>query len=112
MYLSVVDRNLGDQRLTLIQLDQQYWKSKDVYPWTFGRTQSKEFSNSAQHFAEQFKEVPLQDTIKTKHHGSRQQTRITFCYLVSDQIEQKPPFVNNIWFSDVACFHLSGHVNK
>ena len=64
MYLTVVDRELGDQRLTLMQLDQQYWKSKEVYPWTFGGTQSEEISNSAQHFAERFKEVPLQDTNK------------------------------------------------
>ena len=64
MYLTVIDRNLGDQWLTLIQLDQQYWKSKEVYPWIFGRTQSEEISNSAKHFAERFKEVPLQDTIK------------------------------------------------
>ena len=28
MNLTVVDRKLGDQRLTLMQLDQQYWKSK------------------------------------------------------------------------------------
>ena len=72
-----------------MQLDQQYWKSKEVYPWTFGRTQSEEINNSAQHFAEWFKEVLLQNTNKTKHQGSRQQERITFCNLISDQIEQK-----------------------
>ena len=32
MYLIVIDRKLGDQRLTLMQLDQQYWESKEVYP--------------------------------------------------------------------------------
>ena len=106
MYLTVVDRKMGDQRLTLMQLDQQlYWKSKEVYPWTFGRTQNEEISNS-------FKEVPLQNTNKTKHQGGQQQAIITFCNLISDQIEQKLPFVNNIWFSDEACFHLLGHVNK
>ena len=72
MYLTVEDRKLGDQWLTLTQLDQQYWKSKEVYPWTFGRTRSEEINKSAQHFAKKFKEVPLQDTNKTKHQGSRQ----------------------------------------
>ena len=48
-------------------------------------------------FAERFKEAPLQDTHKTKHQGSQQQARIIFCNLISDQIEQKPAFVNNIW---------------
>ena len=50
MYLTVVDRKLRDQQLTLMQLDQQYWKSKEVYPWTFGKTQtwqSEETNNSA-----------------------------------------------------------------
>ena len=78
----------------------------------FGRTQSEEISDSSQHFAERFKEVSLRDTNKTKHQGSRQQARITLCNMISDQIEQKPPFVNNIYFSEEACFHLSGHVNK
>ena len=54
MYLTVVDRKLGDQRLTLMQLDQEYWKSKEVFPWTFSRTQSEEINNSAQKFAERF----------------------------------------------------------
>ena len=89
MYLTVVDRELGDQWLTMMQLDQQYWKSKEVYPWTFGGTQSEEISNSAQHFAERFKEVPLQDTNKIKHQSSQQQARIIFWNLISDQIEQK-----------------------
>ena len=35
-----------------------------------------------------------------------------FCNWVSEQIEQKPLFLNNIWFSEEAHFHLSGHVNK
>ena len=46
-----------------MQLDQQYWKFKEVYPWTFGINQSEEISNSAQHFAERYKKVPLQDTV-------------------------------------------------
>ena len=62
-----------------MQLDQQYWKSNEVYLGTFGKTQSEEINNSAQHFVERFKVVPLQDTNKTKHQGSRQQARITFC---------------------------------
>ena len=107
-----IDRKLGDQRQTSIKLDQQYWKSKEVYPWTLCRTQSEEINNSAQHFAERFKEVPLQDTNKTKHQGGWQQARIFFCNLISDQMEQKPAFLNNIWFSDETCFHLSENVNK
>ena len=59
MYLTVEDRKLRDQLLTMMQLDQQYWKSKKVYPWTFDRTQSEEI-NSAQHFAERFKKASLQ----------------------------------------------------
>ena len=43
-----------------------------------------------------------------KHQGSGQQAKITLCNLISYQIEQKQAFVNNIWFSDEACFHLSG----
>ena len=39
MYLTVVDRKL-------MQLHQQYWKSKEVYPWTFGRTQSQEINKT------------------------------------------------------------------
>ena len=41
----------GYQRLTLIEatsLDQQYWESKEGYPWIFGRTESAETDNSAQ----------------------------------------------------------------
>ena len=102
----------GDPWLTLMQLDQQYWNSKEVYLWTFSRTQSEEITKSAQHFAKRFEEVPLQDVNKTKHQGSQQEARITFFNLTSDQIEQKPAFVNNIWFTDEACFHLSGYVNK
>ena len=63
-YLTVVDRKLGDQRLTMMQLDQQYWKSKEVYPWTISRTQSEEINNSEEHFPERFKEVSSQVQIK------------------------------------------------
>ena len=37
---------------------------------------------------------------------------MTFCHLISDHIEQKQTFVNNFWFSDEACFHVSGQVDK
>ena len=46
MNLTVINRK-QDQGLKLMQLDQQYWKSKEVYPWTFDKTQSEEINNSA-----------------------------------------------------------------
>ena len=90
----------------MIQLDQQYWKSKMVYPRTFGRIQSEEINNGAQHFVERFREVPLQGIIYQQNmEVAEKQARITFCNLISDQIEQKPAFLYNIWFSDETCFH-------
>ena len=42
-------------------------------------------------FAARYKEVPLQDANKVKHQ------RESLFSLISDQIEQKPALVNNIW---------------
>ena len=39
-------------------------KSKEVYSWTFGRTQSKEISNSAQHLRNDLKKFPCKIQIE------------------------------------------------
>ena len=41
MYQAVVDRKLGDQWLTLMQLDEQYWKSLEVYLWLSAKHKEK-----------------------------------------------------------------------
>ena len=58
----------------------------------FGRTQSEEINNSAQHFAEIFRSSLAR--YKIKQHIKV--ARITFCNLISVQIEQKPAFVKSI----------------
>ena len=50
--------------------------------------------------------------IKQKIKAADKRARIVFCNWVSEQIEQEPLFLSNIWSSDEAHFHLSGHVNK
>ena len=90
MYLTVVDKT--GRSMTYIDAISESLTLQDVYPWTYDKRQSIEINNSAQHFAKRFKEVPLQYTIKTKRHVSRQQARITFSNLISDQTEQKEAF--------------------
>ena len=58
------------------------------------------------------KKFPYKIQIKQKIKAVDKRARSVFCNWVSEQIEQKTLFLNNIWFGDEAHFHLSGHVNK
>jgi hypothetical protein len=58
------------------------------------------------------KKYPYKIQIKQKIKTADRRARQEFCNWISKEIDQKSSFLNNIWFSDEAHFHLSGHVNK
>ena len=84
----------GRSTAKMMQLDAQYCKSPNAGQNTNDKVKRSTFS--APHFVERLISF-LSRYHKTKDQGSRQQARITFCNWISDQIEQKPAFINNIW---------------
>ena len=111
MYLTVVDRKLGDQRLTLVQLDQQYWKSQRSIHHVHGLSAEHKVKRSTT-VRTDLKKFPCKTQIKQNIKVADNKRESLFVIWLSDQIEEKTAFVNNIWFNDEACFHMSGHVNK
>lgn len=58
------------------------------------------------------KQFPYKIQIKQKIKAADKRARIDFCDWISAKVDEKPSFLDNVWFTDEAHFHLSGHVNK
>ena len=85
------------------------WSKKD---WEISTEHKVKRSTVHNSLCKDLKKFPYKIQIKQKIKAADKRARIVFCNWVSEQIEQKPLFLNNILFSDKAHFHLSGHVNK
>jgi len=51
----------------------------------------------------------------TVHHKLNEEDifrRLTMCNLLHQKMEDHPDWINNVWFSDEAHFHINGAVNK
>ena len=58
------------------------------------------------------KQFPYKIQIKQKMKKADKRSRVEFCDWIGAKIEKTPSFLDNVWFTDEAHFHLSGHVNK
>lgn len=58
------------------------------------------------------KHFPYKIQIKQKMKKADRKARVDFCNWIDAKIEKSPSFLNHVWFTDEAHFHLSGHVNK
>ena len=55
---------------------------------------------------------PYKIQVKQALNAVDRQSRLDMCEWFNKQIQHKPHWINNVWFSDEAHFHLNGVVNR
>ena len=60
----------------------------------------------------ELKKYPYRIQLKQSQTPQNKQDRVKFANEITDKIEEKPGYLKNIFFSDEANFHVSGHVNR